>query len=350
MNLKEQNLELRKKQWLKFYDPNSDLKRLLVIFCNEGMPEQPPAWAEKKEERIEYIWHKYNVLMENMDTIKDSIVPHLNMLTGTEIFAEAFGCKVHKPASLPTCALPLITSSHEAAKITKPSVLNSSLAYLFEMADELQAKAGKDALFSLPDVQSPMGIVNLIWERESLYIAMIEEPEAVKELAEMVKELIIEFFDLWFARYGKDFVAHWPFYYMPNGLTFSEDDIGVVSNDMYKEFFEKNAHDLAKHYGNIGIHCCADSKHQWDNFKCIPNLSLLNLHRPEEILKEAYEYFKDKCAMWPQTEYPFNIFSNNVPRDARIILHFYSASKEKAIEIVKRFDEELEVFNNQTKV
>ena len=39
----------------------------------------------------------------------------------------------------------------------------------------------------------------------------------------MVKELMFEFLDEWFRRYGPSFMAHYPAYYMPNGITMSED-------------------------------------------------------------------------------------------------------------------------------
>ncbi len=332
------------------YDPNSDLKRLLYVDCKEGMPKQPPFWPEKAQERIEWSWKRYCVQMENLNWLKDSTIPCLSMLTGTEIFAEAMGCKVHRPAGLPTCALSLINNSQEAARLKRPAVMSSSLAQLFEMADKLREKAGKDVLFSLPDVQSPMDIVNLIWKREDLYIAMIEEPEAVKEVSAMVKELLFEFFDLWFERYGKEFIAHWPWYYMLQGITLSEDDIGVVSGDMFKDFFEKELQELSLRYGGIGIHCCADSQHQWSHFKNIPDLKLLNLARPYDVTMEAYKFFEEKTAQWHflDRDNIMDVFKPEVPRNARIVTWAFGVeTKKEAIDIVNRFDEELEKFNNE---
>lgn len=59
-------------------------------------------------------------------------------------------------------------------------------------------------MLCLPDVQTPMDIAALIWDKNYFFAAMIEEPEAVKELAHKVSRLYFAFFDEWFRRYGAE--------------------------------------------------------------------------------------------------------------------------------------------------
>ena len=142
----------------------------------------------------------------------------MQVYSGTEIFAEAFGCEVHRPENNMPFALPLISSASEVAGLKVPELSTSSLAYLFDIGDELRRRAGDDALIGI-DIQSPMDIAALIWNKNDFYAAMLETPEAVRELAHKVGDLLTSFLDEWFARYGREFMGHFPDYYMPYGIT-----------------------------------------------------------------------------------------------------------------------------------
>ncbi|MGI5894894.1 MAG: uroporphyrinogen decarboxylase family protein [Candidatus Merdivicinus sp.] len=295
----QQEIQARKQKWIDFADPASPVNRILVVNYSEGKPERPMLWWEKMKEREEWAYCCYQQQMEDVAVIPDNTIPFLSIATGTEIFAEAFGCKVHKPENNNPFALPKIFSWQEVRSIRKPRLEDTKLTLLFEMADRLREKAGKQALLKLPDVQTPMDIAALIWEKSDFYAAMYEMPEAVHELAEMVKELLFEFFDAWFGRYGSEFIAHYPDYYMPCGITISEDEVGAVSAAMYREFFEKELVEISNRYGAIGVHCCADSSHQWENFKRIPNLKILNLVREKEETLASLEVFRNVCGQYP---------------------------------------------------
>ena len=81
-------------------------------------------------------------MCKKAELVDDDRVPYLSNVTGTEIFAEAFGCKVHRPEDNMPFALPLVRSAAEADKITVPDLSTSSLAYLFDIADELYRRGG----------------------------------------------------------------------------------------------------------------------------------------------------------------------------------------------------------------
>ena len=116
-------------------------------------------------------------------------------------------------------ALPLIHSAREVSGLKVPELSTSSLAYLFEMADTLVERAGPGALLQIIDIQSPMDIAALIWDKLTFYPALVEAPDAVLELAEKVKQFYVSVLDTWFDRYGVEFIAHYPAYYMPKGIT-----------------------------------------------------------------------------------------------------------------------------------
>ena len=61
--------------------------------------------------------------------VDDGWVPYIDMCTGAEIFAEAFGCAVHRPSDNMPFALPRIHIAAEVAAIQVPELSHSSLAY-----------------------------------------------------------------------------------------------------------------------------------------------------------------------------------------------------------------------------
>ena len=286
----DKRIEVRKQRWINFLNTPGAGHIFIINYAPDN--EAPPLpWRDLKDERIEWAWRQYERQLARVAWLRDDTVPYVHVRTGTEIFAEAFGCNVYFPDDNMPFALPLVHSAREAAQLKAPELSTSSLAYLFDMADELVKRAGNGALVQIVDIQSPMDIAALIWDKETFYPALIEAPEAVVELADKVKQLLTLFLDTWFARYGAEFIAHYPAYYMPVGITLSEDEVGAVSRRVFDRLFLPELTELSERYGGIGIHCCAHAKHQWEGFRHIPNLRLLNLNQPAGVLRESYPVF-----------------------------------------------------------
>lgn len=260
------------------------------------LPPAPPLWPDKIRERIEHRWGEYQVACRKAELVDDDRVPFISNLTGTEIFAEAFGCKVHRPADDMPFALPRIHSATEADALQVPELSRCSLACLFDIADELYRRGGPGALMKPVDIQSPMDIVALIWEKSDLFCAMVETPDVVKQLAFKVRTLLIRFCDEWFRRYGATFVAHYPDYVMHGGITMSVDEVGAVNPEMFQEFFRDELVALSEHFGGLGIHCCADARHQWSNFRELPGLKVMNQSLPPT--RDAREYILDSMRFY----------------------------------------------------
>lgn len=324
----------RKQRWEEFLRPGSAPGFMFLIRL--GMPEAPPCpalWPEFRRERLEWIWQDYEAHRARAEWLHDDLVPSLKMLTGTEIFAEAFGCAVHRPTDNMPFALPLIHSPAEVSRVRVPELSRSSLAYLFEMADELARRAGPEAAFRMVDVQSPMDIAALVMEKSAFLTALLDAPEVVRELADKTQELLAAFLDEWFRRYGVGFVAHFPDYYMPRGITLSEDEVGVVNADMFVEFFLPHLNALSDRYGGIGMHCCATARHQWAHFKRIRGLRILNLCQPLETTVEAYREFAPHCAQMHANiaAGPVGTWPAQYPPEARVVLEFGAQTREEAV-------------------
>jgi len=328
-------IEKRKALWQSFYDVTSEQRLMYIVeFCDRDVGG---AWPnrDKQKERIDWSLKLYEYEMEQTLWLNDHKIPFLRNTTGTEIFAEAFGCKVrYRDDNMPS-AIPLVNNSKEAARIKMPSIYDGALSQIFEIADTVKEKAGKNALMGLPDIQSPMDIAALIWDKNDFFAAMYYDPQAVKELEKMTCQLLIDFLDEWFKLYGSEFIAHFPRYHMYKGISVSEDEIGSVSTDMFNEFFLEGLNELSDRYGGIGIHCCANARHQWDNLKQIKNLKLLNLYIKAE---ETFEFFENRTALWSgwcgEGE-PFMWDGQIKAKNAHKVICVTAESKEQAIKWVE---------------
>ena len=312
-------------------------RRLLMVRYEPDNPPWISPLAVNLPRRLERAWDQYQRALKRIEWLADDSVPWLDCLTGTEIFAEAFGCRVHLPDNGMPFALPMVETPAEAARVQVPGLDAPPLQWMFDMADELVRRAGPGALVRPPDIQSPMEIAALIWNKSALFCAMIDAPEAVKELAGKARRLLIAFLDEWFRRYGREFLAHCPDYYMPYGITLSEDEIGVVNTDMFAEFFLPELAALAEHFGQIGIHCCADSRHQWDGLRQIPNLRFLNLKR--ELHREAYRFFENTSIIQQHgqsTPEQWDEVIRDYP-DARLYIDVTAKTRDDALRLVEKY-------------
>jgi hypothetical protein len=332
-------LEQRKQRWCDFLSMDKPAQHVFMIGVEDGkVPARPwPRW-DNVPQRIEWAWDAYRRKMERMELYADDTVPFLHVYTGTEIYAEAFGCGVAYPEDNMPFARPLVDNAVDAAKIKVPRLEDTPLMRLLDIGDELRRRAGGKAVMGIVDIQSPMDIAAQIWDKNTFFIAMLECPEAVWELAGKVGELFCAFFDEWFRRYGRDFIAHYPSYYMPRGLTLSEDEVGSINVEVFLELFLPELVELSNRYGGLGMHCCATARHQWEHFLKIPDLRLLNLVHNKEYLAEAYQFFGPHTAQmhcWCGDGEPEQ-WLRLYPPGARVVLQPTAKSEDDARRVSER--------------
>jgi len=334
----------RIQRWEDFWVNNGRGKKRLVITCNEDAPKWVWPHPDQIGARLEYAWQNYSLHMKRLEQWRDDAVPCLCIGTGTEIWAEALGCKVHRPGTTMPMAVPFVRTVKEAAAVRVPRLEDSTLAWWFEKMETLRERAGKEALLRLPDMQSPMSVAAQIWDKSEFFAAMVEEPGAVRELALKARELIANFCDAFFKlNGGKGFVAHHPAYYMPSGVTFSEDEVGSVSPAMFDEFFLGDLDWFSERHGGMGIHCCAGAEHQWANFAKVKNLRLMNFGNKPGYVQRAFSFFADTCALWnnennrPVPAREFHELPRGIPGNCRYVANLHAETVEDAKRLSDEF-------------
>lgn len=334
----ESLIAARKARWHDFVNGGAAPRHLFWIDCPFEDEPRPLLWRENYQARIDWMVRKYEQALARTAWLDDDAVPHLDMLTGTEIFAEAFGCSVHKPLNDMPSARPLVTTAQEADKLKSPELSTSSLAYLFDMIDEMHKRLGHKAMLRMIDVQSPMDIAALIWDKTEFYIALMETPEAVTTLAAKVHDLLVAFHDEWFRRYGTERIAHYPLYLMRDGITLSEDEVGCVSTDQFAEYFLPELQTLSARYGGLGMHCCANARHQWGGFKQINNLKMLNIVHNREMITDARSFFADSSAQihcW-NGDGPPETWPQHFPKNSRMVIELTAHSRDEAVALADK--------------
>ena len=153
-------VEERRRRWRDFLLSDGHPGHVFLIDYEPDHLERPPLWPDRKEERIEWAWQEYEQQIARMEWLRDDSIPCLNVCTGTEIFAEAFGCTVVRPADNMPFARPLIATASEVSALKVPAVTSGSLTLLFQIADELTQRSGPGTLLKMVDLQSPMDIAD----------------------------------------------------------------------------------------------------------------------------------------------------------------------------------------------
>jgi hypothetical protein len=212
------------------------------------------------------------------EALDDESVPYVKLGTGTELFAAAFGCEVHVYPDSPPAARPLVRSAAEAEALAVPRLSERHLARVFEMGALMREALGPDVPLGVPDIQSPFDVAALIWNKEDLYVAVYEQPDAVHRLVDKCEALLTAFWDAFRGELGEVNFCHCPTAWAPPemGVWLSEDEAGCLSAPMFARFCRPTLERLSARYGGLFMHCCATADHQYDNFAAIPGLRALN--------------------------------------------------------------------------
>jgi len=142
----------------------------------------------------------------------------------------------------------------------------------------VRREVGPDVPISVPDIQSPLDTAALIWRKQDLFVAMIENPAAVKRLVGKCLRLLKLFLTEFKREFPECNLCHCPIAWAPPelGCWLAEDEVGSISTRMFEEFSLPALVALSETFGGLFIHCCANADHQYGSFKKIPNLRGLN--------------------------------------------------------------------------
>jgi hypothetical protein len=231
--------------------------------------------SEPVQNWVPWVVENYRRDVKSLELHQDDSVPVAKLSTGTQLFANAFGCKVHIPPGDSPCAIPMIKCAAEADKLQIPDIWKTECLYrVFQLGNAVRRELGPDVDLEICDIQTGFDIANLIWDKNDLLCTMTLEPEAVKRLSAKCALLLKTFLKELRKEFPTMSPCHCPGNWTPPelGPWVSNDEVGIISPEMFEEFCLPELNDLCDTFGGIGMHCCADAEHQFFGFKKIKNL------------------------------------------------------------------------------
>ena len=230
-------------------------------------------------EWIDWELRVYESKLARTEAFDDDAVPYARAWTGTEIFAVAMGCTPHVyEENMPPAARPLVFTAAEADRLPEPKLAGPVFDRVFEYIRRLRVRIGPAVPLSIPDIQSPFDIAALVWNKQDMYTAIYDDPDAVKRLVAKCHRLLKAFLVEFGRSFGEVNYCHCPYAWAPPelGCWLSEDEAGAMSVAMFDEFCLPTLVDLSESFGGLFVHCCATADHQYGSFLRIPNLRGLN--------------------------------------------------------------------------
>ena len=328
--------------------PDENKAFLTDLFCGEfrghafavtppGIPSVPGDFTVGSgtvAERADLAEREYERWVRFQEAVGDDGVPYAITHTGTGIFANAFGCRIAEFEGSNPAAMPMLTTPAEADALRDPEIEATALGQHLELIEELVRRLGPETPIGGADMQSPLGIAAVVWEKAAFFEAMLETPDAVHGLIDRCCRLLERYLSAQRDLSPSLSPIHCPTVWGPKelGCSVSEDEVGAISRAMYEEFGLPQLIRLSERFGGIYIHCCAAADHQYEAFKKIPNLRGLNRNFQEPGALPCLRAFGDRTVHsigWPQMDRVREFLDYDVP-NVRYLFSYSASSMDDA--------------------
>jgi hypothetical protein len=132
-----------------------------------------------------------------------------------------------------------------------------------------------------PDMQGPMDICELLWG-SSMFMALIEAPDLVKQLLELVTETYIAYMNAWtqLVPFEGEDAVHWSLVHRGN-IMLRDDSAMNLSPRMFNRFIKPYDGRLLKTFGGGALHFCGRGDHYIASASTMEGLTTINMSQPE---------------------------------------------------------------------
>ena len=168
-----------------------------------------------------------------------------------------------------------------------PSVRSGLGANVLEMAGHYQSWMKPYPLIEQyvniyhPDLQGPMDVCELLYGSE-LFTALIEQPDFVRQLLDLITQTYIAFLNEWnrLVPPQDGYATHWTM--MHRGQIMLRDDSAMnLSPEMFDEFIRPYDQRLLSTFGGGAIHFCGKGDHFIRMMCGMDNLYAIHMSQPE---------------------------------------------------------------------
>lgn len=132
-----------------------------------------------------------------------------------------------------------------------------------------------------PDTQGPLDICELLWG-STLFLDLIDHPEMVKALLELITATYMRFMDAWarIAPFAQENNVHWSL--LHKGQLMLRDDSAMnLSAKMFAEFVQPYDQRLLDRFGGGAIHFCGKGSHYIHHLAEMRGVHAIQMSQPE---------------------------------------------------------------------
>lgn len=276
----------------------------------------------------------------------------------------AMGCSPRFTSEGKEWVEPCIFSPDDVKRIEVPDVKQGRTGEILQRIAEMLEHYDSSVKIRFPDIQSPLGVAELMWD-ESFYISLITNPEEVHVLLDKITQFTIQYIkELQRVLGNRANPCCFPYIWScPEGYYIADDTNSMVSPEMHLEYSVNYINRITEAAGPVHYHSCTLLPHYFDNVLKIRNPKAINWSiivscDPAEIIKafsgktvlaphihlNMHKEIKDSAlAKMFRSEYDIvKYLLDNMRDDTTLYLQFYDdlvADTKKMMKIYKLLDD-----------
>jgi len=205
----------------------------------------------------------------HLEKIDDDFIPFLTPWYGVCVVPDYFGAKITFPKNGDPAAFSRIETVDEARKLS-----NKKKFYEADLMNKVlntlkYFKEHSDYPVSVTDSQGALNCISMIIGYDNLFYWMKDDPEFIDYLLDLVNDTIIEW-----TKFQKEIIGERN--NITNGILsikppdgvgawFSDDDLTLLSPELYEKFIIKKHNKLFGNFGKSILHWCGNGNHQLNN-------------------------------------------------------------------------------------
>jgi hypothetical protein len=238
----------------------------------------------------------------------------------THTIAMAFSCGRVFTSEGNEWIKPLISNPEDVHHVKIPDIYSGRTGEILKLAAKLKNESSEDTLIRLPDIQSPLGVCELMWD-QSFYLNLLTNLDEIKILLDKISQFIISYIKEFQAILGDRYnpACHPHLWSDPDGYYISDDANSMVSPEMHLELSINYINWITSEIGPLFYHTCTLTDQYLDNIKKLNNVKAINWSTgtsmdPAEIIKHfsgevllaphlGLNIHKEECLLNLKTEF-----------------------------------------------
>lgn len=215
--------------------------------------------------------------LENWDWTPQPTVNIEPYYWNTHTLALAFGCRPVFTSEGKEWVAPMISDASQIRDLRIPEVYAGRTGEILKLAAKFMSETDDDTLIRLPDIQSPLGVAELMWG-EGFYLALLTNPDEVHELCRKIAAFTVDYIAEFKRITGKRYNAatHPQLWARGDGFYLSDDVNSMVSPEMHLEYSVTYINELTKKLGPLFYHSCTWTPSYLDNIEQVANVKAAN--------------------------------------------------------------------------